>query len=170
MRHAHADCAPGQDDHARASQRTGVKMRRAGWALGSKNQVICHDHALVSDAKRTYQSFAALELTCAVDLMAQLYLAEPASLRAAINAQCHHACLLLLAHNPGIAELASTLIQTPPAHAAFYTYPPGATLVLNWKPQDGSAQLIDFIDASRSRAIKRAPKGPIQNLIECTRR
>ena len=49
------------------------------------------DHALVSDAKRTYQSFAALELTCAVDLMAQLYLAEPASLRAAIHAQCHHA-------------------------------------------------------------------------------
>jgi len=114
------------------------------------------DHALVSDAKRTYQSFAALELTCAVDLMAQLYLAEPASLRAAINAQCHHQCLLLLAHNPGIAELASTLIQTPPAHAAFYTYPPGATLVLNWSPKtDQRSSLI-----SSRQQILGHKKGP----------
>jgi phosphohistidine phosphatase len=51
---------------------------------------------------------------------------------------------LLLAHNPGIAELASALVQTPPAHAAFYTYPPGATLVLNCDPQGGAAQLMDF--------------------------
>ena len=144
MRHALADWPPGQDDHARNLSTEGQDQARrlSSWLKTSGHMP---DHALVSDARRTYQSFAALELTCAVDLMAQLYLAEPASLRAAINAQCHHACLLLLAHNPGIAELASTLIQTPPAHAAFYTYPPGATLVLNWKPEDGSAQLINFI-------------------------
>ena len=144
MRHAHADWTPGQDDHARnLSTRGQDEARRLGSWLKKSGHM--PDHASVSDAKRTYQSFAALELTCSVDLMAQLYLAEPASLRAAINAPCHHACLLLLAHNPGIAELASTLIQTPPAHAAFYTYSPGTTLVLNWKPQDGSAQLIDFM-------------------------
>ena len=144
MRHALADWSLGQDDHARNLSTEGQDQARR---LGSWLRTSAHmpDHALVSDAKSTYQSFAALELTCAVDLMAQLYLAEPESLRAAINAQCHHDCLLLLAHNPGIAELASTLIQTPPAHAAFYTYPPGATLVLNWKPEDGSAQLINFI-------------------------
>ena len=144
MRHALADWSPGQDDHARNLSTEGQDQARR---LGSWLKTSGHMpyHALVSDARRTYQSFAALELTCAVDLMAQLYLAEPASLRAAINAQCHHACLLLLAHNPGIAELASTLIQTPPAHAAFYTYPPGATLVLKWMPEDGSAQLINFI-------------------------
>ncbi|MCH1532718.1 MAG: histidine phosphatase family protein, partial [Planktomarina temperata] len=98
----------------------------------------------VSDAKRTGQSFAALALSCPADALAELYLAEPASLRAAINAQRNTDCLLLLAHNPGIAELASALVQTPPAHAAFYTYPPGATLVLNCDPQGGAAQLMDF--------------------------
>ena len=143
MRHTHADWTPGQDDHARRLSTRGLdEARRLGSWLKRSGHL--PDHALVSDAKRTYQSFAALELTCAVDLMAQLYLAEPASLRAAINAQCHTGCLLLLAHNPGIAELASILIQTPPAHPAFYTFPPGATLVLNWDSQDGSAQLIDF--------------------------
>ena len=144
MRHTHADWSPGPDDHARnLSTRGQDEARRLGSWLKTSGHV--PDHALVSDAKRTYQSFAALELTCTVDFMAQLYSAEPASLRAAINAQCHNACLLLLAHNPGIAKLASTLIQKPPTHAALYTYPPGATLVLNWEPQDGSAQLIDFI-------------------------
>ena len=144
MRHAHADWTPGQDDHARSLSTQGQDEAHL---LGSwlKRSGHVPDHALVSDAKRTYQSFAALELTCSVDLMAQLYWAEPASLRAAINAPCHHACLLLLAHNPGIAELGSTLLPTPPAPAAFYTYSPGTTLVLNWKPQDGSAQLIDFM-------------------------
>ena len=144
MRHTHADWSPGQNDHARnLSTRGQDEARRLGSWLKKSGYV--PDHALVSDAKRTYQSFEALKLTCAVDLMAQLYLAEPASLRAAINAQYHNQCLLLLAHNPGLAELANALIQTPPAHAAFYTYPPGATLVLNWKPEDGSAQLINFI-------------------------
>jgi len=143
MRHTHADWIPGQDDHARTlSARGQDEARRLGSWL-KKSGHLPH-HALVSDSKRTSQSFAALKLTCAVDLVAQLYLAEPPSLRAAINAQCHNDCLLLLAHNPGIAELASILIQTPPAHVAFYTYPPGATLVLNWEPQDGSGQLIDF--------------------------
>ena len=144
MRHALADWFPGQGDHARNPSTEGQdQARRLGSWLKTSGHI--PEHALVSDAQRTNQSFAALELTCAVDLMAQLYLAEPATLHAALNAQCHHACLLLLAHNPGIAELARTLIQIPPAHAAFYTYPPGATLVLDWKPEGGSAQLINFI-------------------------
>ena len=143
MRHALADWSPEQDDHARnlSTQGQDQAHRLGSWLKTSGHMP---DHALVSDAKRTYQSFAALKLTCTVDLVAQLYLAEPPSLLADINAQCHNDCLLLLAHNPGIAELASILIQTPPAHVAFYTYPPGATLVLNWEPQDGSALLIDF--------------------------
>jgi phosphohistidine phosphatase len=76
MRHALADWSPGQDDHARNLSTEGQDQARR---LGSWLRTSGHmpDHALVSDAKRTYQSFAALELTCAVDLMAQLYLAEP---------------------------------------------------------------------------------------------
>ncbi|MDC1182350.1 histidine phosphatase family protein [Planktomarina temperata] len=147
MRHTHADWAPGQDDHARPlSPRGQDEARRLGNWLRKSGHL--PSHALVSDAKRTGQSFAALALSCPADALAELYLAEPAPLRAAINAQRNTDCLLLLAHNPGIAELASALVQTPPAHAAFYTYPPGATLVLNCDPQGGAAQLMDFTTPS----------------------
>ena len=143
IRHTHAECAPGQDDHACAlSVRGQDEARRLGSWLKKSGHL--PRHALVSDAKRTRQSFAALTLTCGADEMAELYLAECTTLRAAIHAQSQSDSLLLLAHNPGIAEVASTMVKTPPDHPTFYTYPPGATLVLNYDPQGGTAQLVDF--------------------------
>ena len=143
MRHTHADWAPGQDDHARALSAKGQdEAHRLGSWLKKSGHV--PGHALVSDAKRTRQSFAALALTCGADEMAELYLAECTSLRAAIHAQSQSDNLLLVAHNPGIAEVASNLVKTPPDHPAFYTYPPGATLVITYEPQSGAAQLVDF--------------------------
>ena len=143
MRHTHAEWASGQDDHARAlSARGQDEARRLGSWLKKSGHV--PGHALVSDAKRTRQSFAALALTCGADEMAELYLAECTSLRAAIHAQSQSDNLLLVAHNPGIAEVASNLVKTPPDHPAFYTYPPGATLVITYEPQGGAAQLVDF--------------------------
>jgi phosphohistidine phosphatase len=143
MRHTHAVWAPGQDDHARAlSARGQEEARRLGSWLKKSGHV--PGHALVSDAKRTRQSFAALALTCGADEMADLYLAECTFLRATIHATSQSDSLLLLAHNPGIAEVASTLVKTPPDHPAFYTYPPGATLVLDYDPQGGAAQFVDF--------------------------
>jgi hypothetical protein len=41
--------------------------------------------------------------------------------------------------------VASTLVKIPPDHPAFYIYPPGATLVLDYDPQGGAAQLVDFM-------------------------
>jgi len=40
MRHTHADWAPGRTITP-AHSAHGGKMRRAGWAIGSKNPVIC---------------------------------------------------------------------------------------------------------------------------------
>ena len=101
MRHTHAEWAPGQDDHARAlSARGQEEARRLGSWLKKSGHV--PGHALVSDAKRTRQSFAALALTCGADEMADLYLAESTFLRAAIQATSQSDSLLLLAITPAL--------------------------------------------------------------------
>ena len=122
----------------------GVKMRRAGWALGSKNQVICHVMHWSQMPNAHARALQRSRLPAAQMKWLNSIWQNAPSLRAAIHAQSQSDSLLLLAHNPGIAEVASTMVKTPPDHPAFYTYPPGATLVLNYDPQGGTAQLVDF--------------------------
>ena len=44
--------------------------------------------------------------------------------------------VLMIAHNPGIAEFAERLVATPPAHPRFADYPTGATLVARFDIAD----------------------------------
>ena len=59
--------------------------------------------------------------------------------------------LLLVGHNPGIAEFAARLVAHPPANAEFQRYPTGATLVADFDIGDwsdvgfGSGVAVDFI-------------------------
>jgi phosphohistidine phosphatase len=58
---------------------------------------------------------------------------------------------MLIAHNPGIGELAQALAPTRPDHLSFTRYPTGATLVVEFDiaawtdlPQR-AARVVDFI-------------------------
>jgi len=47
--------------------------------------------------------------------------------------------VLMLGHNPGIAEFAALLVAAPPDHERFDDYPTGATLVVSFDIADWSA-------------------------------
>ena len=59
-------------------------------------------------------------------------------------------CVLMIGHNPGIADFAQKLVATRPAHDRFGDYPTGATLVASFDAPDWAAvtwktgQTIDF--------------------------
>ena len=143
MRHAQAKWGFGVEDHGRALSAKGqVEAHSIGTWLNA------NDHqpslALISDAKRTQQTFMALNQTCKTVVLTELYLAECKSLLLAIQ-NIETNCLLVLAHNPGIGEFAVNVTGTEPAHPHFFDYPEGATLVLDYNANRGLVRVIDFI-------------------------
>ena len=59
--------------------------------------------------------------------------------------------VLMLGHNPGIAEFAASLVTAPPAHERFDDYPTGATLVVRFEIGDwadlmpGTGAVVHFV-------------------------
>lgn len=123
----HADAASGLPDHARplspegqrAAARTARQLEARGWLPHA---------ALVSDAVRTVETYA--RMRAEVDALPEpaarhaLYLAEPypmAEMLAELD-EGSRTTALVLAHNPGISELAGRLtnvrISLAPAWAA----------------------------------------------------
>jgi phosphohistidine phosphatase len=129
MRHAEATSEFGIDDHTRDLSGIG---QRAALDLGRwfATQNFSPTLALVSDSNRTRQSFLGLKLLCPVKYLPSLYLATAKKLDSEIQ-RANTECLLLIAHNPGIAELAYTLAGKDLTHPRFYAYPPGSTLVIS---------------------------------------
>ena len=58
--------------------------------------------------------------------------------------------VMMIGHNPGIAEFASRLVAHPPSNPEFARYPTGATLVADFDVDDwsevgfGSGVTVDF--------------------------
>jgi phosphohistidine phosphatase len=129
MRHAKSAWGdPEQDDHARplnargrdAAPRIGAWLRAEGFVP---------TRALVSDAARTRETWERLGFDRAPELRPDLYLAEAgAILRLAEGAE---GTLLILAHNPGMAEAALRAVDRAPTHPEFERYPTCATLVVD---------------------------------------
>lgn len=150
MRHAKSDWAdPRLDDHDRPLNARG---RRAAVALGRwlERGGLKPDEALVSTALRTADTFARLGLNLAPCLEPALYLAEAEGMLAILRRATGRR-VLLVAHNPGIADLAAALVDPPPDHPRFADYPTGATLVLRFDTgrwdeiAPGTGQVRDFV-------------------------
>lgn len=155
VRHAKSSWdAPALDDHARPLNPRG---RRSARALGAWLRGRGHvpEGVLSSDATRTRETWqemeAALESGVAPLWLPDLYHASaPVILDAIRRRGGPLRILMLLGHNPGIAQAARALVHTPPAHPEFARYPTGATTVLefhapSWAEVDwhGGA-LVDF--------------------------
>ena len=115
MRHAKAVREPGLSDRARRlTERGREDAARVGLFLQSHG--LTPDLAIASDARRTCET---LEIACGVfapvpatKLDGSLYLAEPrAILRALRAAPAATRALLVVGHNPGLAELALALAR-----------------------------------------------------------
>ncbi len=112
------------------------------------------DEVLCSDAVRTRKTFSgiapALPGTPVLELKPALYHAGPDVMMAVLR----HATadtVMMIGHNPGIAEFAARLVAHPPTNAEFARYPTGATLVVEFDVDDwtkvtfGAGVTVDFV-------------------------
>ena len=111
-------------------------------------QVLC------SDAQRTRETWGLIAPkmagTAALDLKPNLYQAGPDVMLAVLR----HATapvVMMLGHNPGIAEFAQRIVARPPLNPDFQRYPTGATLVCDFTAERwadvgwGQGAVDDFI-------------------------
>ena len=143
MRHTEANSDFGLEDHTRSLSEKGKQdaLNLGRWLAAEDH---CPTHALVSDSNRTRQSFTGLKLSCPVNFMPLLYLAKSQELATAVRG-VETNCLLILAHNPGIAELANMISSTEPKHSRFLEYPPGSTAVICFDKVTEEFSVIDFV-------------------------
>lgn len=136
MRHAKSDWSGAISDHDRPLNPRGVRAaERLGiWLRQYQYEPDC---VLCSTATRTRETLAGLDVTAETHFLKDLYLAEPrAMLRGLQNAAGN--CVLLIGHNPGIADLAEAILRQPPEHHRFFDFPTGATLVAELPIDDWS--------------------------------
>lgn len=150
MRHAKSSWDdPRQADHDRPLNKRG---RRSAKAIGDRLRARGNvpDLALSSTSTRTRETFDRLRLPCPVDYLPTLYLAEPAAILDALQSAGGQT-VLLLGHNPGIAEFAARLVTHPPMHDRFHDYPTCATLIVEFPEKTwaavrfGTAAPVDFV-------------------------
>ena len=161
MRHAKSSWDdPKMPDHARPLNARGrqaaAAMRRAMQDLGLEPDIV-----LVSSARRTLQTMEALEPwqdTPLIEPMDGLYLVSAQQMLQVLHRVAETArSVLMLAHNPGLHDLALLLAGpqalaqgTPAARALAEGYPTGALAEFSvagpWGTLDeGGAQLLRFL-------------------------
>jgi phosphohistidine phosphatase len=140
-------------DHERKLNARGIAAAAdlGGW-LASRGYV--PQEVLCSDAKRTQETWSGLSAKLPGEagllLKPALYNAGPDVMLAVLR----HAkadTVMMIAHNPGIAEFAQRLAAHAPRNPEFSRYPTGATLVLEFGVSDwaevgyGGGVTLDFI-------------------------
>ncbi|MEM8580402.1 MAG: histidine phosphatase family protein [Pseudomonadota bacterium] len=131
LRHAKSSWAdPGRDDHERPLNGRG---RRGAVAIGDwiAKAGLAPDQVLCSDAARTQETWARLGLPGAPVLMAKLYHADAEAMLDVVRSASGER-VLVIGHNPGIAELCDRLCEATPNHFRFAQYPTGALTVLTF--------------------------------------
>lgn len=141
------------EDHDRSLNPRGRRAADAigGW-LAAKEHI--PDRTLLSTARRVTQTWSriARRLPGAVEIRAsrELYHAAPETILAELAKETAE-CVLVVAHNPGLAALAQWLVRETPQRVEFHRYPTGATVVLdlnarNWSHVGTrSAEVVDFV-------------------------
>ena len=144
---------PQTPDHDRPlNERGKAAAADLGQWLASRGYV--PDEVLCSDALRTRNTFSgiapALPGTPILELKPALYHAGPDVMMAVLR-HATNDTVMMIGHNPGIAEFAHRLVARTPASADFTRYPTGATLVVdfaleNWSEAAfGQGITVDFI-------------------------
>ena len=151
MRHAKSDWDdPSQADHERPLNKRG---RASAQAMGQwlRADGTVPDRALVSDAARTRETFARLAFpNTLATFLPELYHAGAHRMMDVLQSAGADRCVLMVGHNPGIAEFAERLLGQAPDHPRFFDYPTCATLVADfpisrWEDlQWGTGQAAEF--------------------------
>ena len=153
MRHAKSSWdSPALSDHDRPLNDRG---QRSATALGEwlRTHGFLPDQALVSSATRTQQTMDRLNVSPAPDLMSRLYHAGPEIMHDALR-NAKGTTVLMIGHNPGIAEFAADVLSELPDHPRFDAYPTGATLVADFDIADWS-EMTPAIGRARAFVVPR---------------
>jgi len=121
-------------DHDRPlNERGKAAAADLGQWLASRGYV--PDEVLCSDALRTRKTWSgiapALPGTPVLELKPALYHAGPDVMLAVLRHATGN-CVMMIGHNPGIAEFAAKLVAHAPKSTEFARYPTGATLVADF--------------------------------------
>ena len=112
----------------------------------------------MSSSVRTCETWAGisrtpLEVIPKLRVLPELYQAGPDRMLAVLGT-AHADTVMLLGHNPGIAELAAMLCSQVPQTPAFRKFPTAATLVMDFQVEDwaqvrpGMGSVLDFFTPS----------------------
>ena len=140
-------------DHDRPlNERGKAAAADLGQWLASRDYV--PGEVLCSDAVRTRKTFSgiapALPGAPVLELKPALYHAGPDVMMAVLR-HGKADVVMMIGHNPGIAEFAARLVAHAPANPEFGRYPTGATLVVDFDVADwgqvalGQGVTVDFI-------------------------
>ena len=144
---------PAMSDHERPLNKRG---RRSALELGEWLHSRGYEPAevLCSTAMRTRETWAVaaaapLEVTPRVTFVEALYHASP-DVMLKVLSKAAGDTVMMLGHNPGIAEFARVLAARAPNHAEFPRYPTAATTVMDFQVSDwsqvsfGRGSILDF--------------------------
>jgi phosphohistidine phosphatase len=144
---------PTQDDYDRPLNGRG---RQSAAALGDWLRTEGHipDEVIVSGARRTVDTWGRMANTMPADTVMR---SEPALFHAGADTMLNvlrgagRPTVMLIGHNPGIADFAARLAAAPPDHSRFRDYPTGATAIMTFEVDGwakvgwGSGRVADFV-------------------------
>lgn len=128
---------PDLADHDRPLNNRGRASARAigGWL---QHKGYAPDEVLSSTSERTRETWLRMRLSAPkVEFLPELYHADGYQMRQALSAATGQT-VLLLGHNPGIAEFAERIVQAAPDHPRFFDYPTCATTIIRFDQSDWS--------------------------------
>ncbi|WP_170790533.1 SixA phosphatase family protein [Ruegeria lacuscaerulensis] len=122
---------PTLDDHDRPLNKRGRKSAQAVGAWLQQHNLV-PDEVLSSTSARTRETWDRMGLQAVkICFHRTLYLAEPEEMLIELSGATEPT-VLMLGHNPGIAEFASRIVRSAPDHARFHDYPTGATMIIRF--------------------------------------
>lgn len=126
---------PAVSDHDRPLNKRGRKSAPAV-AHWLRNNGWLPDEVLSSSSARTRETWDRMALQARkARFLRTLYHASPENMRAELS-EATEPTVLMLGHNPGIAEFASRIVCQPPHHSRFHDYPTCATTVIRFDCDD----------------------------------
>ena len=149
MRHAEAGWHINTDDHERPLSASGIRDAKK---IGSwlKEKAYIPDEVISSTSLRTRETLSYLFLDCPQIFERSLYLADADQMKSTLQTLLSET-VILLAHNPGITELAYDLMNHEEKHENFMDFPAASTVVIDFKAdrwsevKSDSGIFVDFV-------------------------
>ena len=149
MRHAEAGWHINMDDHQRPLSDSGIRDAKK---IGSwlKEKAYIPDEVISSTSVRTRETLGYFLEDCPQIFKRSLYLAEADQIKSTLQTLSLET-VILLAHNPGISQLANDLMNNKEKHEHFIDFPAASTLIIDFKAdrwseiKSNSGLIVDFI-------------------------